>query len=98
MSGRFSAIVLGDDNKLFAVDAAARIDLLDRELPAFAIRFGEGGQQRVTVDLADLDLALRHGGIRHAANRDRQARSQEMSSSHPSASTVEEIISSRPRP
>src|SRR5205807_1250061 len=53
------------------------------ELPSFAIRLGKGGQQRVAVNFADLDLAFRHGGIRHTGKCDCQARSQEMSSLHP---------------
>ncbi len=65
---RLAAVVLGDDDELLAVDAAGRVDLLHRELPALAIGLGEGRQQRVAVDLADLDLALRHGrNARHAA-------------------------------
>ena len=65
--GRLAAVILGDDDELLAVDAAGGVDFLDRELPALAIGLGEGRQQRIAVDLADLDLALRHGGLRHAA-------------------------------
>jgi hypothetical protein len=41
---------------------------------------------------------LRHGGIGDAGNGDRQTRPEEMSSSHPLTSIVEEPISNRPRP
>ncbi len=68
---RLAAVILGDDDELLAVDAAGGVDLLDRELPALAIGLGERRQQRIAVDLADLDLALaparRHGAAAMAA-------------------------------
>jgi hypothetical protein len=41
---------------LAAVCATGGVDFFDRELPTLAIRFGESGQQRIAVDLADLDF------------------------------------------
>jgi hypothetical protein len=69
---RLAAVILGNDDEFLAVDSAGRIDLFHRELPALAVGIGEGGQQRVAVDFADLDLALRHGAMRHAGDHDRQ--------------------------
>src|SRR5690606_18354179 len=59
---RAGTIVAGDDLELLAVDAAGRVDLLQRELPALAIGIQERGLCLVAVDLADADRVLRGGG------------------------------------
>ena len=59
---RLAAVVLADHLELLAVDAAGRVDLVERELPALAIGLGEGGDRRVGVDLADLDRVVGDGG------------------------------------
>ena len=86
--GRLAAVVLRDHDQLLAVYAAGRVDFLQRELPALAVGLGEGRQQRVAVDLADLDFALRHGVSGQAGNHDRKPRAQQISPSHTFASTV----------
>src|SRR5207244_5174039 len=94
---RLAAVILGDDDELLAVDAARRVDFLDRKLPALAIGFGEGGQQRIAVDLADLDLTLRHRAAGHARHHDRQTCSQYVSTSHPYLQYPCEIIANHLR-
>ena len=59
---RLAAVVLADHLEFLAVDAAGRINFVERELPALAIGFGERGDRRVGVDLADLDRVVGYGG------------------------------------
>jgi hypothetical protein len=59
---RLAAVVLADHLEFLAVDAPGRVDLVERELPALAIGFCEGGDRRVGVDLADLDRVVGGGG------------------------------------
>jgi len=73
---RLAAVVLRDDLELLAVDAARRVDLVERELPALAIGLGEGRQPRIGIDLADLDRIV--GPRRNA----REGRGEETSGKH----------------
>jgi hypothetical protein len=93
-----AAVVLGDDDELLAVDAAGCVDLFDRELPALAIGLGKRRQQRITVDLADLDV-LRQSRMSHAARQQRKCRAGEIVlCSHPNLHFSEKINAVRLRP
>jgi hypothetical protein len=62
-----------DDLEFLAVDAAGCVDFVERELPALAIGFGEGGDRRVGVDLADLDRVVGGGGPGACEHREDEA-------------------------
>ncbi|MGY4436415.1 hypothetical protein ACVWWO_008892 [Bradyrhizobium sp. F1.13.1] len=95
---RLAAVVLGHDDELLAVDAAGCVDLFDRKLPALAIGLGECRQQRVAVDLADLDV-FRQGRMSHAACQQRERRADKIVlCSHPNLHFSEKINAVRLRP
>ena len=61
---RLAAVVLGDHDELLAVGAALRIDLLERQLPAFTVGLGERRQARIGIDFANLDVVGPGGTVR----------------------------------
>ena len=66
---RCAVVVTRDDFQRPAIDAAALVDFLSRQLPALAIGLQERGNHFVAVDFADFDRALRRRGASQGRHR-----------------------------